>query len=55
MDYEDKIYWLEEIISEIGALKETADTVDLIDDYESMVEVLEEVMEDLYRLRELED
>lgn len=54
MDYEDKMYWLEEIRREIGQLWEESDDPDQVDDYQDMLECLNLVIEDVYRLQELE-
>lgn len=54
MDYEDKVYWLEEIRRELGVLWEEADDPDQLDDYQDMLECINHVMDDLFRLEQLD-
>ena len=55
MVYEDKRYWLEEILMVLGDLKDKATNVADVEEYAAMSRAVEDVMEDLFRLQELED
>jgi len=54
MDIEDKRYWIEEAMIEIGALREGVATVREVDDLTSVLSALSEVLDDLIKLEHLE-
>jgi len=56
MDIEDKLYWLNQIRTELLDLQENFEHVGDIesaDDYEDMIDTIDEVIEDLHRLEDL--
>ena len=54
MEYDDKRYWLEEILLVLGVMKEKATTVEDVDEYVSMICAIEAVLDDQHRLENLE-
>ena len=54
MDIEDKRYWVEEAIGEIGALSERVTTDRELEELTSMQAALSEILDDLVRLEYLE-